>query len=247
MSDNENSVLGPNNTNASVGKGKAKTKADEMADFVTQVVDAMAANTAAVKTGMQAAVAAIASNTSALTTGFAASTVAVNAVAQSIDTLNVNTVALGTFQQRLARTLEDMGAHESRRVAVEDQCTYEGIPIKLVVEFLTIARDNEFIRFGARTSCSIKKELAEAFCYFLSKRLPSQEPTVKVAGDILVKHLTHVRETAGAYLNNIDDRHPVRAFQSCLGRCRNVLKCWNITNITPAQAFNDAAPAYQSN
>ncbi|KAJ3159694.1 hypothetical protein HDU88_008722 [Geranomyces variabilis] len=251
MSNGENSALAPVNTNASVGKGKGKgtanTKADEMANLLVKLTAALAANTAAVTTGFDATVSAIASNTSAITAGFAANTIAVTSIAQGIDTLNVSTVALGTFQERLARTLEAMGANAARRVMVEDQFTYEGIPIMLVVEFLTIARDNAFIQFSVGTSCSIKKELAAAFCFFLSKRLPSQEPTVTVAGNILVQHLSRVRETAGTCLENIDDNHPIRAFHPRSGHSRNVLKCWKVSDITPAQAFNDAAPAYQAN
>ncbi|KAJ3144678.1 hypothetical protein HDU86_001517 [Geranomyces michiganensis] len=172
MSNNENSVLAPINANASVAKdnGTAMSKTDAILNLIAKLTAALAENTAALKTGLGATVSAIASNTSAITAGFTANTTAVITIAEGIDTLNVNTVALGTFQERVARALEDMGAREVRRTLVQ-VFTYEGIALMLVAEFLTNTRDTHFIHFRAKASCSVTNDLAQPFCYFVSKRL----------------------------------------------------------------------------
>ncbi|KAJ3144294.1 hypothetical protein HDU86_002075, partial [Geranomyces michiganensis] len=194
---------------------------------------------AALKSGFDVITPALNANTKALTEGFASITPKLVAHTQALTT---------GFDVRIAVTAEEWQAHAVRKTIREDLSTYEGFTARFIIDFLDVARETRYIEFSLGAFCSIKKDLGRALCVYVKSRAPAMEPTVKVAGDVIVKHLQDIRSTAGGLVANIDEMHPARAYNPTKGRNRDVLNCWQISAISPEVAFANRgpAPAYEA-
>ncbi|KAJ3134976.1 hypothetical protein HDU90_004301 [Geranomyces variabilis] len=262
----------------SVAKGNGPYPAASPSDFITQftqlaaalkegvkegVKEGFASNaremSAALKSGFDVITPALNANTKALTEGFAsitpklvahtqALTTGFDGVVKGFETQNRKLDALGVATVRIAVTAEEWQAHAVRKTIREDLSTYEGFTARFIIDFLDVARETRYIEFSLGAFCSIKKDLGRALCVYAKSRAPAMEPTVKVAGDVIVKHLQDIRSTAGGLVANIDEMHPARAYNPTKGRNRDVLNCWQISAISPEVAFANrgSAPAYEA-